>query len=404
MDLELERQSTALPPPPRKLRRRDWGRLLARLLCVVFALVGVLPIGLTVLVRSSWARGWASRETERILREQKIDAKYDVGLRLWPLAVELRNVEIASTDGGGPALTSARVAAQPKFFALLAGKLVVQQIEADAPRVRLVMRQGDIANLDLKLKKEPNAGPFHAPFGVLAVTDADLDLDVDGAKFLGHEVDADVTVEDDRDRGSSFEVAVRIGSASFHVSRLTFPHGEDKPPVVATDDDALCAVDARVRIEPQLILVRRFEGGGSADLDIASNTLPRCDLPAEDKRRVDLSLSHLRVRLPEKEGEYPRLDGHVKVRLPVGIAERLAKLPETDGWIGLDADVRYATDTTIPDLSGHFEAHGIRIDHFSFAQEIQADVAVRRNVVTSPSMKGIVSLARARRCRSRSMG
>ncbi len=385
VNVNLERQSTALPPAPRK-RGRDWGRAFARLVCVMFAIVGLVPLGLTFAVRSAWAQGWAAKQTERILREQGIDAKYKVSLRLWPLAVELRDVEIASTDGGAPALRCARLAAQPRFFALFSGKLVVQQIEADTPQVRIVMRQGELANLDVKLKKNENKGPLHAPFGVVAVTDADVDLDIDGTTLRAHEVDADVTVEDDRERGSSFELALRIGSAALHSSRLIYPHGESKPPVLAVDEDALCGVDARVRIDPNAVLVRRFEGEGSADLDVGQGSRPQCGLPATDKRRVELSLAHLRVRFPEKEGEMPRIDGHAKVRIPLGLAERAADLPETDGWIKVDADVRYAADTTIPDLTGHLEAHGIRLDHYSFAQEIQADVTVRRNVVTSPAV------------------
>jgi translocation and assembly module TamB len=384
--MNLERQSTALPPAPRK-RGRDWGRVLARVFCVLFAIVGLVPLGLTVVVRSAWAQKWAARETERILREQKLDAKYKVGLRLWPLAVELRDVEVASTDGGGPALSCARLAAQPRFFALFSGKLVVQQIEADTPHVRVVMRQGQFANLDLKLEKSSDAGgPFHAPFGVVALTDADLDLDVDGTKVVAHEVDADVTVEDDREHGSSFEVALRVGSAQLHASRLTYPSGDAKPPVLAVDEDALCGVDARVRIEPSAILVRRLEAEGSADLDTKEGSLAQCGLPANDKRRVELTLAHLRVRLPEKEGDRPRVDGHAKVRVPVGLAERFAKLPETDGWVMLDADVRYAADTIIPDVSGHIEAHDIRLDHYNFARELQADIAIRRDVITSPAL------------------
>jgi translocation and assembly module TamB len=383
--MNLERHSTSLPPAPRK-RGRDWGRAFARLFCVLFAIVGIFPLGLTVVVRSAWAQKWAARETERILREQGVDAKYTVGLRLWPLAVELRDVEIASTDGAGPALVCPRLAAQPRFFALFSGKLVVQQIEADTPHARVVMRQGQFANLDLKLKKTEEAGPFHAPFGVVALTDADLDLDIDGTKIVAHEVDADVTVEDDREHGSSFEVALRVGSAALHSSRLTYPHGESKPPLLAVDEDALCGVDARVRIEPTAILVRRFEGEGSADLDVRQGSLAQCGLPATDKRRVELSLAHLRVRFPEKEGDMPRVDGHLAVRVPVGLAERFARLPETDGWIKLDADVRYAADTTIPDVNGHIEAHDIRLDHYNFAHEIQADIAIRRNVITTPAL------------------
>jgi translocation and assembly module TamB len=389
MSTHLERASTALPPPPRRSRRRDWGRSVARLVCVLFALTGLLPVAVTFLARSAFVRGWVTRETSRVLREQGVNATYEVAVRLWPLSLELSHVTVASTDGGAPALTCDRVAARPKFFALLAGEVVVQQIEADDPHIRLVVRGKRLENLGLDLASrnaEPKKGPFHAPFGVVAVTDLDLDLDLDGALLSAHEVDADVTVDDDRERGSSFEIGVRAGQASLRRERDVFPNGADKPAVRARDDDVLCAVDARVRLEPALLIVRRLEAEGSADLDLVSDALPRCNLPQDDKRRVDLALSHLRVRFPEKPGELPLIDGHVKARAPLGLVERLASFPSTNGWVAVDADVRYALDTQIPDFSGHFEAHDVALDQYDFAHEIQADLQVRRNVVTSPSL------------------
>ena len=76
--MNLDRKSTALPPPPRK-RRRDWGRVLARVFCVIFAIVGLVPVGLTFVTRSAWAQKWAARETERILREQGIAVEPSFG-------------------------------------------------------------------------------------------------------------------------------------------------------------------------------------------------------------------------------------------------------------------------------------------------------------------------------------
>src|SRR5207248_5485865 len=121
--------------------------------------------------------------------------------------------------------------------------------------------------------------------------------------------------DEDSERGSSFELATRIGQANLHRSRIEY---RDDKPELAVDDDALCALDARVRYEPKTILVRRFSAQGSADLEPAGNSTPRCNLPANDKRRVEISLSHLRVVMPDKKDALPRVDGHVRVRGPVG--------------------------------------------------------------------------------------
>ena len=73
-------RDTALPPVARRRKRRNWGRLFARLLCVLLALVGLLPFGATVVLRSTWARTWAARETERMLAGQGIKATVKAAL------------------------------------------------------------------------------------------------------------------------------------------------------------------------------------------------------------------------------------------------------------------------------------------------------------------------------------
>jgi translocation and assembly module TamB len=381
-----------LPPPPgvrprRRRRKRDWGALVARVICVVLAVVGVLPFATTLVVRSAWARTWASQETQRILRAQGIVAAYSPSLRVWPLAVQLERVRLESSDGGAPALVTPRVTLRPKLFALLAGKLAIDQIDLDAPRVRAILRHGKVANLVLK-ESSGGSGPIHAPFNTFSVTDAWLDLDIDGARIGARSLDLDITVDDDQVRGSSFEVALRAGQATLRRARAR------RDGSMASDDDSLCSLEGRVRYEPGSILVRRLEGVGSADLDAASDVPPPCDLPLQDKRRVELSLGHLHVDLPAGPGpaKPPVFDGHVRMRAPIALAERAVSLPETDGWVGVDLDVRYADDTILPDLSGTIEAHDVRLAQYAFAQELRSELTVRRNVVYSP--KTMVRFAR----------
>ncbi len=377
-----ERASTQLPPVPQRRHRRDWGAVAAKVFCVLFALVGVMPLGVGLVVRSAWARAWAARETKHALEQQGVNATFEMALRLWPVSLELTNLRVDSSDGGAPAVTSPRASVRPRFFALLSGKLAIDQIEIDAPHVRLVVHDGKVANLDVKLpEKKGGGGPFHAPFRVLSVADAALDLDVEGVKATVDEADVDVTADDDPERGSSFELALHLGRAvSQRAHEMHHMPGE---PDEAVDEDTLCSVEGRLRIEPDTILVRRLTGAGSADLDAAPGTRPRCELPEGDKHVVSVELSHLRVRLP-KDKEPVRIDGHVKARAPLGLAERAVHMPEVDGWVGVDMDVRYAEDTEIPELSGHFEAHDIMLDRYRFAQEIQSDLRVQRNLVTSP--------------------
>jgi translocation and assembly module TamB len=373
-------------------RKPDWSRTFARILCVTFAALGIAPFALALVVRSSWARAWATRETERMLHDEGIVATYDMALRVWPLAVELTNVRVESSGGGSRALECDRARIRPKLLGLLAGKLAIDQIDLEGPVIRLVVRDGALTNLSTK----PSAagdGKLHAPFSTLALTDASIDVDMDAAHIHATSFDLDVTAAEDPVEGATFEVALRVGRATVERSRLR-DNG-----TVAADDDALCSIEGRVSVEPGAILVRRLEGVGSADLDAAPGTAPACDLPVDDKRRVELSLGHLQVVLPQGQGQtWGAVDGHVALRAPIGLAERAANLPETDGWIRFDADVHYGRDTILPDLKGTLEAHDVRLARYAFAQELHSDLTVRHNIVQSAQTtvrlgNGVVTLS-----------
>jgi translocation and assembly module TamB len=372
------RPSTAIAEV-RHRRPPAWDRRIARLICAGLALLGLLPFALGFFVRSNWARGWAAQASQRLLRQQGIAATYAPSLRVWPLGIQLDHVRVDSSDGGPAALTANRILVRPKLFGLLGGKLAIDQVDLDEPHVRAVVRDGKLTSLALPPAPKGNAGgPVHAPFGTLSLTDASLDVDIDGTRIEAAALDVDATAEDDRIRGSSFEIAIRAGAAEVHRRRVRADG------TAAVDDDALCSLEGRVRIDPGFVLVRRLEGVGAADLDPAPGGAPLCSAGPEDKRRVEVSLGHVRVQLPRADAAMPTVDGHVRVRVPIGLAERVADLPETDGWLGVDLDVRYARDTTLPDLTGRIEAHEVRLAQFAFAQELHSLISVRQNVVTSP--------------------
>jgi translocation and assembly module TamB len=78
---------SAFPVIRRRRKKRDWGRSVARVVCAALAVIGVLPFLATLVVRSAWARQWAARESQALLRSQGVAATYTAGLRVWPLAV-----------------------------------------------------------------------------------------------------------------------------------------------------------------------------------------------------------------------------------------------------------------------------------------------------------------------------
>ncbi|HZU85531.1 MAG TPA: hypothetical protein VE987_21525, partial [Polyangiaceae bacterium] len=389
----LPPQASARPGTRRRPRRRDPVRVIARVLCAVLALLGVAPVAATLVVRSAWARAWATRETERALAGQGIVATYEMALRVWPLAVELTRVRVESTDGGAPVVICDRVRVRPRLFGLLAGKLVIDQVELDAPRLRAVVRSGQLVNLPLRRTAAHDNRAFRSPLGTLSLTDASVDLDVDGVRLQARSVDLDVTTDDDAGGdGPSYEVALRAGQTVLERTRARTDGS------AASDEDVLCSVDARVRWQPDGVVVRRLDGAGYVDLDGSAGTAPGCDLPESDERRLELSLGNVHVLFARAGGGWPAVDGHVTLRAPVALAERAADLPDVDGWLRVDADVRYERGSNLPEVAGTIDARDLRLGRYSFAQELHGDVTIRHDVLESREIRlrlagGLVTLS-----------
>lgn len=346
------------------------------MVCTLLALIGLTPFAIGFLLRSSWVQEWARHETTHILEQQGIHARYTLAIRGFPPAVELHDVVVDASDGGSPFLEAKVASARPRLFALLSGKLVIEQVEIDRPRARVVLSGGKLTNLAIKLpEKSKSNEPLHLPFDVFAVTDGDVDLTIDGVNVRADELDLDVTVQDDPQKGSSIETEVRIGSGAVHRQR-TLANG-----VVERDDDSICSLEARVRIEPSAITVRRMKLLAVADFEGHGGQLPPCEVPATDPRVVDLELQHVHVVLPEKEGRMPSIDGHVKAKASLALTHRLSPETKTAGWVSADVDVAFEPGKPLPDIKGHVEAGNIRVDHFSFARSVDANVDMRGGVV-----------------------
>ena len=366
-------------PPVRQKSRWRVGQTIARLLCVMLGLVGLTPFAIGFVLRSAWVQDWVRRETSKALEDQGIHARYTLAIRGFPPTAELHDVVIESSDGGAPFLEAKVMSARPRLFALLSGKFVIEQVEVDRPKARVVIAGGKLANLDLYLpeKKEKSKEPLHLPFDVFAVTDGDVDLWIEGVNVRADEVDLDVTVQDDPVKGSSIETEMRIGSGAVH-RRRTLDDG-----TVERDDDSICSLEGRVRVDPSAITVRRLKLNGVADFEGRGKELPPCEVPATDPRVVELELQHVHVTLPEKEGRMPAIDGHVKVKASLALTKRLSPTPKTAGWISADVDVAFEPGKPLPDIKGHVEAGNIQVDHFSFARSVDSTFDMRGGIVRS---------------------
>ncbi len=380
--------STILPIRRKKKPRFAWGRALAILLCALFATVGVVPVGIAALARTNVVRGLAARETAKLIKEQGVTARYDVSLSLLPLAIELRNIRVESTDGRGPFLEARRARARPRLFALIAGKVDIDEIEVEAPKVRVVItKDGQLGNLAVKLPESKEKKPFRAPFNVVSVSDAEVDLAVDAFHVTFTDVDVDVTADEATAfAASDFDIALRVGTLRSTWLRVVDPGDAKRRADVDAEDDILCDLDARVRVENGKILVRRFVTHGGVDLDPAGDTFTGCALAPDDKRRVVVELHQTTVLLPEAGRSIPRVDGQVLVRAPIALATRVPGAPDTDGWVKLEGELKFSTVDELPDFKGTIEAHGVRVDHYTFAQELRGDLTLRKD--TDPNRPG----------------
>jgi translocation and assembly module TamB len=177
-------------------RNRDFGRIWARVVCALLALLGALPLASGLFLSSRPVSAWAERETARVLKEQLgLSASYRVELNLLPLRLTLTDLLVPASDGGGPALQVSRIAVTPRIFSLLSGKLDAGDVEVDGPRARLVIQGGKVRNLDYRLPELPKtkrAPSKQAPFGSLSVGDARFNLQIDGTHVDTGELDLDV--------------------------------------------------------------------------------------------------------------------------------------------------------------------------------------------------------------------
>jgi translocation and assembly module TamB len=363
----------ALPRPPRP-KRRDYGRVLAIIVSALFALVGLVPLGLGLLVRTELVRSWAARETAALLaRELGITARYRVTVEAWPMLVALDDLVVDGTDG--PFLSVERVAVRPRVFSLLAAELDAGDIEVVGPRVHAVVRRGELVNLRLPPRsggEAPTRPPSHRPFASIAVTDARLDVTVDDLRVTTEELDADVSTDDP----GAFEIALRAGTTKV-VRKHPFVGREAEEDAV--DEDVVCRLDGRVRVEPGSVLVRRLALAGSLDVDPDPGTMPSCALGADDWRRVELRVGSLRVgRAPDAP---PTVSGRAHAKLPAAVVHRIVDAPAATGSVTLDVDAAWDGRARLPTVRGTLVADLPGVAGKVFSSHVEATLDVANDVV-----------------------
>ena len=218
---------------------------------------------------------------------------------------------------------------------------------------------------------------------------------VDEFRIRGSEIDIDVSAT----RGPTFDLAVRTGRVRLDRPSVLEYTGYGAPePVDAHFEDAVCELDARVRLEPDSVLVRRFRMLGVADLEPESDTRPSCQLPEHDLQRVALELRLLRAVFDE-EG-VTSVVGHVRARSPLRLVNRFVPFPQMQGWTGVELDGSWHRGQKLPDVRGTVQGEGIALGVYRLASELSARGRIEGGIVRVPNARvgyadGIVRISDA---------
>ncbi len=356
-------RSGPLAPP------RDLGRLVARVACVVFALLGLVPPLAALLTRWAPMQQWAATETARLLdQELGLDASYSVHLSLWPLALELSDVTLRSSDGGAPALSAPRVSVRPRLFSLLGGQFDAGQIAIEEPSLRVVLRDGALANLKLRLPEAAGkSGNRRMPLGSVAITDARLSADIDGVLISSNAIDLDVFTETPQ----SFEVALRAATTGLITRRPKGAEAGDTEPV---DEDVLCQLDARARVDRGEVLIRRLSLVGIGDTSPDANTRPSCNLDNLRGHPERLLMRLSGVRIGDLANDVPQITGHVLLQVPLELMQRYATAGPFTGWVQVSGELDVSRRTKFPEFHGKLRTGRVGLKGYTLAAHAEAEL------------------------------
>ena len=349
---------------------------------MVFGLVGVLPFVAELFLGLGSVQSWAAAETRRVLKEQLgLEASYEVRIHLIPLRLRVRDLRVPSNDGRGPALVVDDISIRPRIFSLLAGKLDLGDIEVESPRARLVIEGDRIANVDYRLptSSKSSTPTRRAPFSSLSVSEARVTLQSQGLSVASGAMDLDVLAE----TGPTFEVLLRATESAVTLIQPPRRAAPNAPAGVnEVNEDVLCRLELRLRVEGNDLLLRRLSTLGVADLDARAGTRPSCAAPEDAEGRVALRLSQVRALLGKRATPY--VSGHAVVRAPLALVNRFVPLTPLDGWASFTGDIHHDGKSKLPEIQGHLSGAGIALGAYRLAQKLSADIDLRSDVVRVP--------------------
>jgi translocation and assembly module TamB len=368
-------------------RRWELGRWVARALCAVFALIGALPLMAAALVSSGPLTRWAERETARVLQhELGVAATYRVELRLLPLRLAIVNLTVPASDGGSPALVAETVTVAPRVFALFGGRLDLGEIEIKRPRARVVVRDGKVLNVAYKLpERKPSkstARAQRAPFTALAVTEGIFKLNIDGIAVDTGAVDLDVFA----DAGPSFEISLQADETRVVRKRIETTVKLPTTNTEVSDDDVVCRLEARLRVQPDSLDVRRLSLLAAVDDTPGPGRRRGCE-SLNEANPLQLAARVSQLHMTWRKEKTPLFTGHVVLRSPLSLVNRFARTLPLSGWVGFAGDVRNDGSFELPEAEGKITGKGIALGPYRLTKEVGIDVRVARDKIQLPRVE-----------------
>jgi translocation and assembly module TamB len=142
--------------------------------------LGALGICLVAVSRTPWAQQYAGYKATDVLREQlQLMASIgEVEIEPFQLSVVARNIVLDHTQYGRT-IEAASLRIRPSWWALLRGELDLHHITIERATVRLVVRDGALANLPTLPEAPPGdtSGELALPFNFVNIVDSHLIVD-----------------------------------------------------------------------------------------------------------------------------------------------------------------------------------------------------------------------------------
>ncbi len=362
------------------------GRTVARLLCVVLAILGALPPAAALALHSRAVTDWITAQTQTVLRtELGLEASYTLEQRLWPLGLRLTHLRVPSNDGGPDALRIDEIVVRPRLLSLLSGNLEAGAIEIVNPRARLVFQNGGIHNVNYRLPQSKGGGkPLRrAPFSTLTVRGAVAELEFGDVSAHIGATDLDLVAGPEL----AFSASLRTGE-----SRSTWVRAPFAKPGVKVDmtpyryEDVLCSAQASLRYSAGRVEVDHLSIKGIADSKSERDTRPKCPDQTRGREEV-VSLTLDDASLDLSDSSALSATGSLEARAPLWLANRFARMPPLLGSVEVQANGRYSPQSRLPELSARVQGRGLGLDRYHIARHFSAAVLTQGTHIVVPRLE-----------------